>query len=150
MKKVLIVVLIGLISGCSIFKESTKDESINVETNTAKDIVTESIKNTEIEIPADLFQAIMGISATRDTVSKDTSNAVDKPNKPREPVKITIKETTKKQDKSVVKKDSAAHTETKDVVKKESKGIFGFLSGGIIVGVILLVIAGYVVKKFII
>lgn len=140
----LIILLSVLLSGCSVFKSSTKDESINVEQKKQNDITTEQFESIDIEIPPALFAALQGVDIPPpDTSHTDTSdiasNVSQTPERTHQPVKVTINRHTKTQDNSTVERDSTSHTITKQETKRETRSIFGF-AGWIIVGVFAAII----------
>lgn len=134
MNRLIIIVLLAVLSGCSVFRSSLTEQDTTVEKIHAKDIVTEIIENIRVDIPVD---AIDSYRKRVDTTGNNTGKKVDKNiNKPPSDKKITvtINRKTNRTNKSTVSTDSASHTKTKEKLKKKPQLIS--FTNGILLGII--------------
>lgn len=163
MKKISIIALCLLLSGCSIFKESTKEQTNEAEKTELKDITTNTEEQIDIEIPAELFALIHGnqivpkkeespedADAKSDTSKQEKDDQkAEKSKKEMKPVKITIDRKTQSKDNSTTKTDQKETRSDKQVTDRESKDVIGnfkwliLVAGATVIGIAVVVIKFY-------
>lgn len=152
MKKTSIVLLCLLLSGCSIFKKTTKKEDSKTHKVEQRDVLSSVAENIDITIPSDLFAKLYGLELPKDSVRDSTGvrNSRITNKSKQEPVTISINRTSKTKDKTTVTTEKVEETKTEKTTKKKTTDLIGGFKWFILVGgFVVIIVAWILIKKFV-